>query len=376
MKKLLAICGKTPQIITEMLYALWEADQFPQEIHIITTKAGKEAIYTKLLHPKDGVFFTFCSEYEIDPASVVFSWETVFVPCTHTGQEIEDIRTEDDSVRFLQLCLEKTFELTANEHDTVFFSIAAGRKTMGAALTLAAQYYGRKQDRLYHVLVHEDFEYSHSFYYPPKKEKWVELVNSNGEKYLKSTNYATISLVNIPFFRIREQLSQQMLAKATSPDEIMALFHREEQTKLAIHMRKASITWANKTVTMPVAWLALYIFFAQKKQQNPATLGQDKKDFFELDDILYCKDDIAKIYGKINYFQQYKDANKSDTGILSLTAENFRSYKSKINAKIRKSFGNEAAKQIEIASFGTKPDTKYGIWLDASLITILTGDDA
>lgn len=31
---LLAVCGKTPQIITETLYALWDKGEFPQVIKI------------------------------------------------------------------------------------------------------------------------------------------------------------------------------------------------------------------------------------------------------------------------------------------------------------------------------------------------------
>lgn len=368
-RKMLAICGTAPQIITEMLYALWQLGKLPDEVHVVTTKAGKEAIYTKLLHPKDGIFFAFCKEYDIPPSSILFSWKTISVPLDSSGREIEDIRTESDSVAFLRLCLEKTFEITATNQDSVFFSIAAGRKTMGAVLTLAAQYYGRKQDRLYHILVSEEFEYSPLFYYPPKIEKCIELTSKNGEKYFKSTEYATISLINIPFFSIREQLSKEMLAKAISPDEIMTLFTQDEDVKLVFSIQYSSITWGNKTITMSVAWFVLYLFFAQHKKN---TSLNDSTPHLELNHVLDAKDTIARLYTEVNSFQIYKDATKSDTGILSLTPENFRSYKSKINAKIKRNFGTEGVNQIGISSFGKKPDTTYGLWIPSSSIHIVT----
>ena len=59
---LLAVCGKTPQIITETLYALWDKGEFPQVIKIFTTRTGKEALYTKLLDPARGILVQILPE--------------------------------------------------------------------------------------------------------------------------------------------------------------------------------------------------------------------------------------------------------------------------------------------------------------------------
>jgi hypothetical protein len=45
----------------------------------------------------------------------------------------------------------------------------------------------------------------------------------------------------------------------------------------------------------------------------------------------------------------------SDTGITSLNAENFNSYKSKIKENILGRFGPYALKELEIASVGRRP---------------------
>lgn len=42
---LLAVCGLTPQVITETLYALHQDQRKVDAIHVITTRNGKEKIY-------------------------------------------------------------------------------------------------------------------------------------------------------------------------------------------------------------------------------------------------------------------------------------------------------------------------------------------
>lgn len=67
---LVAVVGLTPQVITETLYFLTQVRQPPAslaEIHVLTTRAGKEQVLTHLLAPSRGRFHTFCEEYGLDP---------------------------------------------------------------------------------------------------------------------------------------------------------------------------------------------------------------------------------------------------------------------------------------------------------------------
>jgi len=54
-----------------------------------------------------------------------------------------------------------------------------------------------------------------------------------------------------------------------------------------------------------------------------------------------------------------------------LSAENFRSYRSKINKDLLKGFGTMAMHDLEIASHGKRPDTRYGLRLDKERIRIV-----
>lgn len=363
---LLAVCGKTPQIITETLYALWDKGEFPQVIKILTTKAGKEAIYAKLLDPIHGIFYKFCEEYGINAEETEFSWQDILVPRVN-GVEIEDILTEEDSFAFLQTVLEQTFYFTGDPDTAVCFSLAAGRKTMGASLTLAAQIYGRSQDKLCHVLVHSDFEYSPYFYYPPKQPITVELVNSAGEKYYKSTEYAKISLVNIPFFSVREKFAPKMLEKPFTPQELMALLERTEEPKLKLYVRSCKMEWQGKSIKLPVAWFTLYIFFVLRKKR----VKDGENSNLDILEIENRKEEIASLYHKIIQFMPKKEAAQSDTGIIALNSENIRSYRSKVNTKIHKNFGQLSSEKLCIGSFGQKPNTKYGLGLAPHLIEII-----
>jgi len=58
----------------------------------------------------------------------------------------------------------------------------------------------------------------------------------------------------------------------------------------------------------------------------------------------------------------------SDTGIINLDADNFNMNKSRIKQDLLSCFGLYALKDLEIASVGTRPNTRYGIMMDKNKI--------
>ena len=178
---LLAVTGLSPQVITETLFALHQSKKKVDAVHVITTRDGKEMIYATLLSGKKGRYYQYLDEYGINPSSIDFSHRNIHVISDEHGIEIPDIVSELDNERFLKKCLELSFSFTSSLDTAVFFSVAGGRKTMSACLSLAVQIYGRPQDRLYHVLVSPEFESSRDSYYPPKKSKPIELRDHQGK---------------------------------------------------------------------------------------------------------------------------------------------------------------------------------------------------
>jgi len=368
---LLAVVGLSPQVITETLFALHQQNRRVDAIHIITTRQGKEEINAHLLSPGDGKYYRYLREYNIDPESINFGFGNIHTIKDRNGMEIDDITGEEENESLLRKCLELTFRFTKDSNTAVFFSVAGGRKTMTSCLTLAAQLYGRPQDRVYHVLVSPEFESNRDFYYPPENSVPIELRDKNGEHYIKETRYAGINLVPVPFISIREQLSDDMLEEPKDPATLMLSLVREEPYHLTIDLPSAKITYKNLELDMMPARLALYTFFAMQKKDCKRDLNTCRnctECFLDVSQIYDRQEQIAELYKKIS--GRKTPAGMSDSGILNLNAENFNSYKSKIRDDLKKGFGLYAVPELAIESVGNRPDTRYGIKIDRDRIRI------
>ena len=67
---LLAVCGLSPQIVTETLYALASAPEFPfvpTEVHLITTREGAQRAELSLLSDDLGWFHKLCADPRTAP---------------------------------------------------------------------------------------------------------------------------------------------------------------------------------------------------------------------------------------------------------------------------------------------------------------------
>jgi len=368
---ILAVAGLTPQVITETLFALHQQNKRIDAIHVITTRKGREKINAHLLSPGSGKYYQYLKEYNVDSGSIDFGFDNVHTIKDTNGIEIDDIAGEEENESLLRKCLELTFRFTKDSNTAVFFSVAGGRKTMTSCLTLAAQLYGRSQDRVYHVLVSPEFESNRDFYYPPEKSVPIELRDENGQLYIKETRYASINLVPVPFISIRDQLSDDMLKEPKDPATLMLSLVKEEPYQLTIDLPSAKITYKNLELDMMPARLALYTFFVLQKKEckkDINTCRQCTECFLDINQIYDRQEQIAELYKKIS--GRMAPAEMSDSGILNLNAENFNSYKSRIKDDITKGFGLYAIPELAIESVGNRPDTKYGIKIDRDRIRI------
>ena len=367
---LFAVTGLSPQVITETLYAIHQTKRNVDEIQIITTREGKEKIYSQLLAGNNGHYFKYLKEYGFDSKSINFSFENIHVVNDKNGIELADIITESDNKYLLKKCLDISFNLTKNSDNAVFFSVAGGRKTMSSCLTLGAQLYGRPQDRLYHVLVNPEFESNKSFYYPPKKSALIELFDKNGQIFYKETKYAKVQLINIPFISIRNNLSPEYLKEPKDPGTLMLSLIKDDTDHLQINLINSTITYNNIQLDMMPTHLALYSFFASNKKHCTKIntyCSHCSECFIEAHDIHKKQDKISDLYFKI----RGKQTNISNSGITKLDLDNFNMYKTKIKKILLNQYGPYALNKIEIASTGKRPSTKYGINLDRDCIEII-----
>jgi len=370
---MLAVTGLSPQVITETLYALHQDMRRIDEIHVITTRSGKEKIFGELLAGDTGPYFQYLNDYDIDPHAIDFGHHSIHMVTDAYGNEIADIVTESDNEQLLKACLKLTFCFTHDPDTAVFFSISGGRKTMSSCLTLAAQMYGRPQDRLYHVLVSPEFESNRAFYYPPKASCSIQLKDAQGQPYYKDTRYAKINLIHIPFFSIRNYLTEDLLHRPKDPATLMLSLIREEKSRLTVNLLAGKLIYKTLEMDMMPAHLALYAFFAMQKKnchKCEDACGACTDCFMDIQTVFERHQDLSDVYRKINGTGTRPLEEMSDTGITCLSASNFNMYKGKIRKLLLTAFGPFALQQLEIASIGKRPNTRYGIRLNKSDIEL------
>jgi CRISPR-associated protein (TIGR02584 family) len=366
---LLAVCGLSPQVITEALYALWHEGRGVHAIHVITTRSGKERLLAGLLAPQEGKFHALLLDRGIASGAINFGSHNIHTLTTPAGTELEDIITANDNEILMETCLELAFRFTRDPATAVFFLVAGGRKTMTSCLTLAAQLYGRPHDRILHVLVSPEFENCRDFWFPPRQSVPVRLHDAKGQPYLKESRYAEIQLITIPFVSVRDQLGQDMLDHPRPPAELMQSLIRDEPRLLTVNLAEGKLAYGHMELDMHPARLALYAFFAERKKncrlQHNCT---GCTDCFLDSAAVIDGDGIARMYERIPGIRLLSEM--SDTGIGSLSKENFQSYKSKIRRDILRAFGQASIADLEIASRGDRPETGYGIRLDRRQIRL------
>jgi CRISPR-associated protein (TIGR02584 family) len=369
---LLAVCGLSPQVITETLYALHQQGNVPDAIRVITTREGKLACNASLLNPVDGEYHRFLREYGISPGTIDFAAHHVTSVTDDNGVEIDDISNEEENEFFLRACMDEAFAWTGDPERSVYFSIAGGRKTMGACLTLAAQCYGRRQDRLYHVLVSPEFESSRNFFFPPALSQPVTLFDRQGQPYTKETRFARVTLFHVPFFSLRDRIDSRRLKGPENPAALMLSLVREKRPELIIDLPGRKIVWKGVELDMMPARLAVYSFFAALKKEHSCSRKSCRgcdNCFLSMVDVFDRQEEISALYRKTGIGRE--SAEMSDSGVYSLSAENFNSYKAKIRKDLERGFGAYELKHLEITSRGRRPGVRYGIALDRERIRIV-----
>lgn len=368
---LLAICGLSPKVITETLFALHQLGRRIDAVEVLTTSEGKAACIARLFGSNDGHYYQYLAEYGIDGSAIKFSPDHVYAVQDEQGVEIFDIDSEWENELFLAACMEKTFELTKEPDAVVYFLISGGSKTMSACLSLAAQCYARPHDRIFHVLVTPEFDACRAFYYPPFNPQKIEVKRRDGKFAVMDTRDAEVSLVSMPFFSLRHELSDDMLKNPESPASLMMSIVRDAKESLEINSLSGKLTWKGREVDLPPRLLALYLFFARHKKDNCLVEGVCigcGECYLSISDILEQQAEITEIYEEIAQSKEIEAM--SNTGITSLSKENFNSYKSAIKNSFEKTFGTYEAKNIAIDFILVDKRKRYGLKLQREFISI------
>ncbi|MCF6290161.1 MAG: CRISPR-associated ring nuclease Csm6 [Desulfobacterales bacterium] len=387
---LLAVSGLSPAVITETIYALFMEKKPVDELHVITTGGGKGKLLETVLSPYEGKLQALIDEYEMPP--IDYNPQTnLHVLKDANGKEINDILTPDDNEILLTKCLQLTHEMTTRKDTTVYFLVAGGRKTMTSCLALAAQFYGRPRDRIYHVLIApseveraKSTKTNRSFWYPPKeKQKYSYTDFTDGKVRTINSKDIQVNLINLPYVPARYFLSEQLMDEVKQPADLLAGLIRDEKPALTISLSERKLIFGSMLeaeLTHPT-WLALYTFFAVKKQEcildESCDNCEKKICFLDFNEISSSDSDIQSIRQMIlKKFEEIPDEFPSVYKSFKKEAS-FNPAKHKINEIILNAFGQSIAPALQISDAPIplsartgKRTKKFGILLDRERITI------
>ncbi len=178
---LLSSLGLSPAVVTETIDALENTGLQVNTVVLLST-SNEQILNTYIPLLQDDFADTYQGRIELIPASIAN----------------DDIWTAQDNLDFIKLAT--TYLNTYRKRgDSVYVSIAGGRKTMSAAMAIVAQLFGAKG--LYHVLVPEEIERKRLNY-----EDLKNLPKVRREEF--HPNVLLMELVSIPVVGLFPYMSQ------------------------------------------------------------------------------------------------------------------------------------------------------------------------
>ena len=371
---LLAVTGLSPQIMTETLFTLAcrnDSPWVPHEIHLITTKTGKEHAKLNLLG-KDGWFPRMCKDYFLP--EIQFSAENIHVLADGAGNLLDDIRTPEQNTLAADFITDMVRKLTADEHNVLHVSIAGGRKTMGYYLGYALSLFGRPQDRLSHVLVSEPYEGNRDFYYPTPYEYPIHTRRGERELTVDARN-AKIDLADIPFVRLRDGLPEALRNGRSSFSRVVTMANRgQEPASMVLNRRDRRIMMDDEWIDFGGTLFTMLLWLAERvKAGNGLTdisSPEMADEFLEVAGKL-----LGTMSGDFDRMKEALDWRKEDDCLNKF----FEPIKTRINDKIKEVLGPGAARRyilgrekLDVTENG-KPRKKvcYHLPLEASQIELI-----
>ena len=203
--------GTSPAVMTETVWALAHQSDpvVPDEIVVITTKSGKDALRTAIMSGAPSVWNRLKNALAKEKIAIygklVFGDTSIRVIPDADGNEVSDLRTGADNLRAADFMLGELRKYTADSATTVLCSIAGGRKTMSALLFSCMSLLGREEDKVYHVLIPPEYECGMNppFFFPEKAVKHELLSRGQTTGKRVSSSKIGIELFEVPFVRMR-----------------------------------------------------------------------------------------------------------------------------------------------------------------------------
>lgn len=362
---LVAVCGLSPQILTETLYALAVAGNpafIPTEVYLLTTREGAHRANLTLLHPETGQFHKLRKDYNLP--EITFNQDHIHVVTGVDGEGLDDVRSPDDNERLADFITQAISGFTQDPNAALHVSIAGGRKTMGYYAGYALSLFGREQDRLSHVLVTADYEGNPDFYYPTPASQVIY----TREKRPLDCSKAEVTLAEIPFIRLREDIPSRLLdGKAGFSETIEAARLASEPPSLVVTRIAPQVEANGMAVCLPNGLLAFYKWVLVRSVLEERSLPKPPKGGETVPE--YALEFLAHYRAVVG---QMGDTDKTEKTLLKGMDEDFFQEKvSRINSLLKSELGERLGKRFAIVNRGRRGHTDYGLELSADQIQII-----
>ncbi|RPI19838.1 MAG: TIGR02584 family CRISPR-associated protein [Ignavibacteriae bacterium] len=196
---LITMCGLTPQVVSETLYAFSVRENISiDELYILTTIEGKKYVDGGELYVRGDITKIPSLEDEINRMCQLYNVRLPNIKVLTVKDEnfeINDIDSPEANELFPNFIMNLIGDLSAQKNVRLHCSLSGGRKTMSVAIGFAISMFGGENDTLTHVLTSREFELS-SKYFPENKEEDEQL----------KINY-------FPFLKLRDWIGQDVLER-------------------------------------------------------------------------------------------------------------------------------------------------------------------
>jgi len=327
----------------------------PTEIHLISTTTGKQKAVQHLLDSEKGQFHRLCQDYHLE--GIHFNADTIHVIPDKEGRLLDDIKTPEENEALADFITQKVNELTRDDDSILYVSIAGGRKTMGYYLGYALSLFGRRQDRLSHVLVTERYESLPDFFYPTP---YSHLIKDRDNQELDAKD-ASIMLADIPFVRLRGGIPHFLLeGKASFSDSIR--FARTVETDPLLEIDGQSLSANGMSVSMKkidfafYVWVILETIFKEGKVMLPSSPNGD-----------YVTSYLA-VYERLFNAIELDERTEKTLSKHGMESKWMSERCNKVKAAFEKALGKSAAKAFLIESSGKNNHRHYAVKLSQQQI--------
>jgi CRISPR-associated protein (TIGR02584 family) len=390
MKKhiLLALVGKSPQVVTESIYAFKVQKCITiDQVKVVTTSTASESTWQSLSAPGDNGKSVMSNLVDdIGIPEIAFESEDILVPIDADGVAISDVQSASEMEAIAQFLLSLVKDLTASDDICVHASLAGGRKTMTFYLSYAMSIYGRPQDSLSHVFVSDPYE-STAFYYPTLNSKIIST-----RKGPRDAQYAEVNLASIPYVQLRSNLPVKFIEKTISFKETEQFYNTlNAPLSLEIDVPNKSITCSGINLKLTAANFAFYLimiddlFNAREGFDSPTDKCPDKllallylNKRFEVDGHIH---NFTTLSQAIEYAEkQFLGLKQSEVDGLKSGASKsfFNGRKNQISVQLRRELPEIVAEHYDIDSLektarkgSTKLANFFGINIESRFVKFI-----